>query len=97
MPTQEPNPPALEGSEMDYNKVALVVCLTLFIVVGVNAAIYVTLRRRNEVSQIELLRRAAKTARQPWQSEDEDLRRLAEMVKGLRQSEGENKGQDEPR
>ena len=82
---------------MDYSKVALVICLTVFIVVGINATIYVALRGRNEVGQIELLRRAAKTARRPWQSEDENLRKLAEMVADLRQSEDPNRKEDEPR
>ncbi len=69
---------------MDYSKAFLVVCLTLIIVIGINAAIYVMLSRRNEVGQIELLRRASKRARQPWREEDDNLQELSQRVKELR-------------
>lgn len=76
---------------MDYEKAGLVVCLTLFIVVGINAAIYATLSRKNEVGQIDLFRKAAHRARDPWEGEDKALKELSQMVKGLRDK---NTGQD---
>lgn len=69
---------------MDYGKVTLVVCLTLFIVIGINAAIYAALTRGKEVGQIELFRRAAQRARRPWASEDDELDELARRVKTLK-------------
>lgn len=73
---------------MDYEKVALVVCLTLFIVVGVNATIYAMLRGGSTLSQIEILRRAGQRARQPWKPEDDALDELARRVAELKKEEG---------
>jgi hypothetical protein len=73
---------------MDYSKAFLVVCVTLIIVIGLNAAIYAMFaRRRNEVGQIELLRRASQRARQPWHGEDEALQELSQRVKELRKDQ----------
>lgn len=73
---------------MDYSKAFLVVCVTLIIVIGINAAIYAMFaRRRNEVGQIELLRRASQRARQPWHREDEALQELFQRVKELRKDQ----------
>jgi hypothetical protein len=73
---------------MDPNRIILVVCVTLFIVVGINAAIYVSLTRKNTVGQIELLRRAAHRARDPWGPENTDLQELSRLVSELKDSEG---------
>lgn len=72
---------------MDLNRAGLVVCITLFIVIGINAAIYAMVMRRRSngtVGQIELLQRAAKRARDPWEQENTDLKELSERVAGLR-------------
>ena len=69
---------------MDYSQVVMVVCLTLVLVVGVNAALYVLFRRGNEAGQIELFRRAARRAREPWKEEDEALQELSRRVAGLK-------------
>lgn len=84
---------------MDTTKAIIVVCVTLFIVIVINAAIYVAYRRGNEVGQIELLRRATQTARKPWQTEDDALKKLADEVSKIRQQqnpgdEKTNKDQD---
>ncbi len=70
--------------KMDPNKAMLVICLTIFIVVGVNAAIYAAFRRGNEANQIELLRKAASRARQPWVNEDRALEELSKRVADLK-------------
>jgi hypothetical protein len=70
---------------MDSGKAALVVCLTLFIVIGINAAIYVSFTRKNTTSQIELLRRAAQRARDPWEKENTDLKELSQRVSELKE------------
>ena len=72
---------------MDPSRVLLVVCVTLFIVVGINAAIYVSLTRKNTIGQIELLRRAAQRARDPWGPEHTDLKELSRLVSELKDSE----------
>jgi len=69
---------------MDYGKAALVICLTIFIVVGINAAIYASLRRGTTIGQIELLRRAAERVSQPWKDEDDALRELSRRVGELK-------------
>jgi hypothetical protein len=69
---------------MDAGRVFLVVCLTLIIVIGFNAALFVALRRGNEASQIELFKRAASRAREPWAQEDEALRELSKRVAELK-------------
>lgn len=77
---------------MDPVKTIIVICVTLFIVIGINAAIYVALKRGNEVGQIELLRKAAQTARNPWRVEEEALKELSSRVSKIREqqkSEGE--------
>jgi len=72
---------------LDLDKAGLVICLTLFIVIGINAAIYVSLRRGNTVGQIELLRKAAGRAYKPWEEEDEALSELSRRVHELRKHE----------
>jgi hypothetical protein len=71
---------------MDIGKAGLVVCLTVFIVIGINAALLAALRRGNEASQVDLLRRAAGRVRQPWAEEDEALQELSKRVAGLKSS-----------
>ncbi len=70
---------------METDKVLIVVCLTLFLVVGINAAIYVSLRGGGTQSQIDLFRRAAQRARQPWKDEDEALEELSKRVAALKE------------
>jgi hypothetical protein len=75
---------------MDPNKAILVCCITLFLVIGINAVIYVSVSRKNTVGQIELMRRAARQARNPWGREDKDLQELAahaSKIKELREKE----------
>ena len=75
---------------MDPNRVFLVVCITLFVVIGINAAIYVSFTRKNTVGQIELLRRATNRARDPWGPEDTNLRELSRLVSELKDLEDES-------
>jgi uncharacterized membrane protein affecting hemolysin expression len=70
---------------MDTSRAVIVICVTLFLVIGFNAAIYVAFVRKNSVSQIELMRRAAQRARDPWQSENDDLEELSRLVKQLKE------------
>ena len=69
---------------MDTERVILIVCITLFVVIGINAAIYAALSRKNTVSQIELIRKAAQQASHPWQTEDDALKELNQRVDQFR-------------
>lgn len=68
---------------MPNGNVLLVICLTALIGLGVPAMLYVGLRGRGTVGQIELIRKAAKRSQQPWQPEDSQLKELAERVEKL--------------
>ena len=79
---------------MDTSKAALVICVTLFIVIGFNAMIYVSVTRGKMVGTIEMLRRAAGRARDPWGTEDAALEELSRLVSTLKSDNGED-GTDE--
>jgi hypothetical protein len=74
---------------MDMDRALLVICLTVGVVVLINIMIYLSLRRGNEVTTVDLMRKAARRARNPWQDEDEALQELSEIVAGLRPDENE--------
>ena len=65
---------------MDPDRVVLVLCLVTLIVVGVNGVLLVSFLRGRRVGEIELLRKAAKTARNPLRGEQADLEELARRV-----------------
>ena len=65
-------------------KVILVIGLTLLIVIGANVILFfVAFRDRSLPHQIELFRRAARRARNPWQDEDDALGELSDLVSKL--------------
>lgn len=70
---------------MESDNILLVICLTLFLVAGLNAAIYAALRGGGTQTQIELFRRAAQRARRPWKDEDEALQELSKRVAALKE------------
>ena len=72
---------------MDSTKIILVVCITLAAVALINAAIFAALRRGNDAGQIELLQRAVRRSRQPWQSEDDALKELSRRVEALKRKD----------
>lgn len=63
---------------------AAVICLTLLIVVAVNAGLILAVRRGGEV---DLLRRASKAARNPWAEQEGALGELRERVSQLESEE----------
>lgn len=68
---------------MDLDRAFLVIFLTLGAVILFNVIIYLSVRRGNEVNTIDLMRKAARRARNPWQDEDDALKELSEIVAGL--------------
>ena len=81
---------------MDIGKTYWVVCITLFIVIGFNAMIYAWAKRDQTVGQIELFRRAAHRAQQPWITEDQALKELSEKVAELKNPPQPNGNSGEP-
>jgi len=79
---------------MNTDNVTLVVCLTLFMVIGINAALYVALRRGGEASLIELTRRAVHRLRDPWKDEDEALQELSRLVSKFKEEAPKMPGED---
>jgi hypothetical protein len=73
--------------EIDFEKLLLVICLTVLIVAGLNALAYAALRRGNEANMIELTRKAAQRARNPWQDEEQALQELSRLVTSLKETE----------
>lgn len=72
---------------MDTGRVFLIICLTIVGVVVLNAALYLALRRGQEINAITLLRRATGRARDPWKDEAEALDELSRLVAGLDQTQ----------
>ncbi len=72
---------------MDSNKVSLIICLTIFVVIGINAAIYALFSRGNQTGDIELFQRSFKRLRNPWQEEDNNMQELSRLVADLKKHE----------
>jgi hypothetical protein len=68
---------------------AAVICLTLLIVVAVNGGLILALRRGGTQRQVDLLKRAAKAARNPWAEQDQTMSELRERVSQLESDRGE--------
>ncbi|MEI8131147.1 MAG: hypothetical protein WCG34_01860 [Leptolinea sp.] len=58
--------------------------LLIAIIVLINLALWASLRNRATHDQIEMLRKASKIMRKPWEKEDRALLELSERVKNLR-------------
>lgn len=69
---------------MDLDRAFLVICLTVAAVVALNVMIYLSLRRGNEVTTVDLVRKAARRVRNPWKDEDDALKELADLVSNLK-------------
>jgi hypothetical protein len=69
---------------MDLDRATLVICLTVAAVIAFNVMIYLSLRRGNEVTTVDLMRKAARRARNPWKDEDEALQELSDLVSDLK-------------
>ena len=77
-------------TSLDFSRAVPIVCVALFLVVGINAFLFVSLSRKNNVGQIELMRRAAKRARDPWEQETNDLQELSRIVAELKNKKSED-------
>ena len=69
---------------MDPQKATLVIGITLVIVILFNIGIYLAVKRRkDQVGEVELFRRAMKRARDPWGDEKANLEALSKQVAEL--------------
>jgi hypothetical protein len=57
--------------------------------------IYLSLRRGKEVTTIDLMRKAARRARNPWKDEDDALKELANLVSDLQSDKQEPEAADD--
>jgi len=73
---------------MDLDKALLVIILTVGAVILFNVMIYLSARRGNDVTTINLMRKAARRARNPWQDEDDALQELSDIVSDFKPDEG---------
>jgi len=80
---------------MDLDRAFLVVCLTVAAVIAFNVMIYLSFRRGNEVTTIDLMRKAARRARNPWKDEDDALKELANLVSDLQSDKQELEAADD--
>jgi len=69
---------------MDLDRVPIIICGVIFLVVGINAAIYAMASRCGTIRQIELGKRMFQRLRQPWEPEDKALKELSDAVKKLK-------------
>lgn len=66
-----------------------VVCLALGLVAVINAGLVLALTRGGARAQIQLLQRAARSARDPWKGEREAISELRERVSKLAEQSDE--------
>jgi uncharacterized membrane protein len=66
----------------------LALCFVVVLVIAVNASLWAAFRGRSNIQSIEIMRKAAKTARSPFAKEDGDLQELSRRVAELKPPEG---------
>jgi len=71
--------------QIDSQKVFLGLCLIGFFVIAINAGLYFSLRRNHPRDRTGLFSQIGKTARKPWEKEDQALEELSRQVAGLKQ------------
>ena len=74
---------------------AVVVCLAIALVVAVNGGLVLAVRRGGAQRQVEMLRRAAKAARNPWVNQNKEMSELRERVAQLKPETGSGSEPDD--
>ena len=70
------------SASMDTNGL-IVLVIVLVLVIGINGALFMSLRRGRKFQQFNLWRKAVGRARDPWGNEDRDLAELSRRVQEL--------------
>jgi hypothetical protein len=81
---------------MDVERATLVICITVFVIIAINAAIYVSFRRGNQSTSIDLFRKAITRARDPWETEDRALQELSDLTSQFRNEDDNGNDYREP-
>jgi len=76
---------------MDLGKALIIVAITMIAVIGFNVIIYLGAKGDRTIHQVELLKRASKMIRNPWQVEDSMLNELSEAANKLRDNSADQK------
>ncbi len=71
---------------VDAGRALLVIVLTIVGVIVINVAIYYSIKGKSTIGQIEMMRKATRQARNPWEIEDTALQELADIVADLKQA-----------
>jgi hypothetical protein len=80
---------------VDNMPIFLIVCLALFIGIGLPAAAFFWVRGKGTVTMIETIRRTAEATRQPWQKQERDLEELSRRVSALREDRPDQGDKDD--
>lgn len=83
------------GYSMNSENVTLVIILVAVIVIGVNGMLYLALRRGNEANMIDLARKSLSRVRSPWKDEEDDLKKLSDLVAGFKSQSHTQRAEDE--
>lgn len=70
---------------MDADRAIIIAVITILVVILFNVMLYLSLRRGNEITSIDMVRRAARRARAPWKDEDDALEELSKLVNKLKE------------
>ena len=81
--------------QVDSGRVILVVLVTFAVVVIFNVLLYFSAISKNTTGQVNKLRSAARGFRNPWQAEDDQLKKLSEMVASLKDGAGQEHKHDD--
>ena len=82
-------------TQIEGGKVILVLAVTFIIIIGFNVVLFFSAMNKNTTGQINILRRTAGRVRNPWQAEDDELKKLSQMVADLKKEEpAEQKSDD---
>jgi hypothetical protein len=80
---------------METGQIALVLCLVVLMVVGINGVLIISLLRGKTTREIELIRRASQSIRNPWKSENANLKELSQWVAQFEDREAIDEKDDE--
>jgi hypothetical protein len=68
---------------MDVSKALIVIGIILIVVIGFNVVIYFSARGKHSINEIDILQKATKKIRHPWDDEETMLSELSQRVKKL--------------
>ena len=71
------------------SSILLVIFLVILIVVGVNGVLFLMIRGKKtfNTKSFQMLQKAAKRAQNPWESENDALKELSDLVDNLKRIE----------